>query len=66
MKIKNGKITRTEFRVGLLLGFWDRQTEKTQIISNDSRNMKNLRWEEDDMIDVALYNHYKKKLAKLK
>ena len=64
MKIKNGKITRTEFRVGLLLGIWDRQTEKTQILKDDSRNMKNLRWEEDDMIDVALYNYYKKKMAK--
>jgi hypothetical protein len=63
MKIKNGKITRNEFRVGLLLGIWDRQTEKTQIISDDGRNMKSLRWEENDMIDVALYNYYKKKMA---
>ena len=63
MKIKNGKITRNEFRVGLLLGIWDRQTEKTQIINDDGRNMKNLRWEENDMIDVALYNYYKKKMS---
>jgi hypothetical protein len=64
MKIKNGKLTRKEFRTGILLGIWDRQTEKTQIISDDSRNMKNLRWDENDMLDVALYNYYKKKLTK--
>jgi len=64
MKIKNGKLTRKEFRTGILLGIWDRQTEKTQIISDDSRNMKNLRWDENDMLDVALYNYYKKKMTK--
>jgi hypothetical protein len=63
MKIKNGKITRNEFRVGILLGIWDRQTEKTQIVTDDTTNMKNLRWDENDMIDVALYNYYKKKIA---
>ena len=64
MKIKSGKITRNEFRVGILLGIWDRQTEKTQIIGDDGRNMKKLRWEENDMIDIALFNYYKKKMAK--
>lgn len=62
-KTKDGFITRNEFRVGLLLGFWDRQTEKTKILTDDSRTLKNLRWEEGDMIDIALYNHYKKKMA---
>jgi len=28
MGVKEGRVTRTEFRVGLLLGYWDRQTEK--------------------------------------
>lgn len=64
MKVKNGKLTRNEFRSGILLGIWDRQTEKTEIISDDSRNMKNLRWDENDMLDVALYNYYKKKMTK--
>ncbi len=64
MKIKNGQLTRKEFRTGILLGIWDRQTEKTQIINDDSRNMKNLRWDENDMLDVALYNYYKKKMTK--
>ena len=65
MNIVKGKITRAEFRVGILLGFWDRQTEKTKILTDDSRNMKNLRWEQDDMIDIALYNYSKKKMANI-
>ena len=59
---REGFISRKEFRVGLLLGFWDRQTEFTKIVDDNSRNMKNLRWKEDHMIDVALYNFYKKKI----
>jgi hypothetical protein len=61
-KTKEGFITRNEFRVGILLGFWDRQTETTKILKADERTLKNLRWEEGDMIDIALYNYYKKKM----
>jgi hypothetical protein len=61
-KIKDGYITRAEFRVGILLGLWDRQTEKLNILSDDSRTLKNLRWEEGEMIDIALYNYHKKKM----
>jgi len=67
MKLKNGKLTRNEFRVGVLLGLWDRQAETTQVLADDSRNMKNLRWEQGDMVDIALYNYYKKRIvAKIK
>ena len=62
-KTKDGAITRNEFRVGMLLGYWDRQAENTAIHTDDKRNLKNLRWEEGDMIDIALYNHYKKKMV---
>jgi hypothetical protein len=41
---------------------WDRQTEKLNILSDDSRTLKNLRWEEGEMIDIALYNYHKKKM----
>ena len=61
-KIKQGFISRNEFRVGILLGFWDRQTETTKILKDESRTLKNLRWEEGDMIDIALYSYYKKKM----
>jgi Ca2+-binding EF-hand superfamily protein len=59
---KDGYITRSEFRAGLLLGFWDRQTDVSKILTDDSRTLKNLRWEEGDMIDIALYNYHKKKM----
>jgi hypothetical protein len=62
-KAKDGFISRREFRVGILLGYWDRQTEIMKIIDDDSRTMKNLRWSENNMVDVALYNFYKKKMS---
>ena len=61
-RTKDGFITRPEFRVGILLGFWDRQTETSKVLHDDSRTLKNLRWEEGDMIDIALYSYYKKKM----
>lgn len=61
-KIKDGYITKNEFRVGILLGVWDRQTDKLKILTDDTRTLKNLRWEEGDMIDIALYNYHKKKM----
>jgi hypothetical protein len=61
-KIRDGFITKNEFRIGLLLGFWDRQTEFTKILTNDSRALKKLRWQEDEMIDIALYNFTRKKM----
>jgi len=59
---KDGFITRSEFRSGLLLGFWDRQTDVTKVLTDDSRTLKNLRWEEGNMIDIALFNYFKKKM----
>jgi len=58
---RDGHLSRREFRIGLLLGFWDRQTEQRRILDDSSKTMRNLRWEEHNMIDVALYNYYKKK-----
>jgi len=34
------------------------------VLNDDSRTMKNLRWDEDDMRDIVLYNYYKKRMAK--
>jgi len=61
-KVKDGFITRSEFRVGILLGFWDRQTETNKVLKGEERTLKRLRWKEGDMIDVALYNYYKNKM----
>jgi hypothetical protein len=62
-KVKEGYLTKEEFRQGILLGLWDRQTEKTQVLFDDSRTMKTLRWRDDDTIDISLYNYYKKRMA---
>ena len=62
-KTKEGFITKDEFRQGVLLGLWDRQTEKTRVIVDDSRTLKTLRWRDDDTVDISLYNYYKKRIA---
>lgn len=61
-KTRDGYVTKEEFRQGLLLGFWDRQTEKTEILLDDSRTMKTLRWTDDDTVDIKLYEYYKQKM----
>jgi len=59
-KTKEGFLTRSEFRVGMLLGFWDRQADTTKVFDKEERTMKRLRWREGDLIDIALYNYHKK------
>jgi hypothetical protein len=61
-KTKDGFLTRSEFRRGVLLGFWDRQTENTKIFEKGERALTSLRWHEQDMIDFSLYNYYKRKM----
>ena len=60
---KDGFISRREFRIGTLLGYWDRQTEISKVVLDDSRTLKKLRWSENNMIDVALYSYFKKKMS---
>lgn len=43
-KILSGKLTKEEFRNGILLGIWDRHTSYMKILNDDSRSLKNLRW----------------------
>ncbi len=52
-KIVEGKLTKEEFRLGLLTGYWDRQTDNTKIFLDDGHNMKNLRWAQDGNIDIV-------------
>lgn len=58
-KAKEGFINKDEFRQGILLGFWDRQTTESGIIDDDSRNLKKLRWSEDGTKDTIAYNYMK-------
>ncbi len=65
--LKNGKaveggLTKEEFRNGMLLGFWDRQTAEMGIVEDDSRNLKELRWNENGMNDTVAFLYYKEKL----
>jgi len=52
MEIVNGNLTKEEFRRGILLGFWDRQTDDRHIFNDDSRNLKKLRWR-GNMVDIT-------------
>jgi hypothetical protein len=61
-KTKEGYLTRNEFRVGMLLGFWDRQADNIKVFEKDERSLKRLRWKEGDLLDNALYNYYRKKM----
>jgi len=66
--LKNGKsregfVSRAEFIQGMLLGLWDRQTEKTGVVLDDSRTMKSFRWRDDGTTDIALFNFFKKRMS---
>jgi hypothetical protein len=52
MSAVKGVVNKKEFRQGVLLGFWDRQTDDHGIIGDDSRNLKKLRWEDDEITDT--------------
>jgi len=62
-RTKDGFLNKDEFRQGILLGFWDRQTTQSGIIKGDSRNLKSLRWSDDGMIDTVAYNYFKESLV---
>jgi Ca2+-binding EF-hand superfamily protein len=49
----DGFVSRNEFRVGILLGYWDRQTDPEKIYTDDTRTFKKLRWGETGTVDVV-------------
>jgi len=51
-----GFVDLSEFRKGILLGYWDRQTNSNQIINDDSKNLKNMRWGAGGTEDVVCQN----------
>jgi Ca2+-binding EF-hand superfamily protein len=63
---KQGFITKSEFRTGILLGLWDRQTNRKEIIKDDSRSLRELRWDETGMVDKIAFGAYLDKLKTLK
>lgn len=52
-KIVEGKLTKEEFRLGLLTGYWDRQTDNTKVFLDDGHNMKKMRWAGDGQTDIV-------------
>lgn len=64
MSAKKGMLNKNEFRLGLLLGFWDRQTDDYRIIMDDSRNLKQLRWKDGDIVDIIAMKYIENKLRK--
>ena len=59
----SGQLNKVEFRLGILLGFWDRQTDDFGVIQDDKRNMKSLRWEDDEIIDRGAMLYIKGRAA---
>jgi hypothetical protein len=51
-KIVDGKITKEEFRHGILMGYWDRQTDETEVFSTDAKNLKMYRWDQTGETDI--------------
>lgn len=62
---KQGYITKKEFRTGILLGFWDRQTTRKEILKDDSRSLKKFRWDKTGMTDKIAFQSYLDKIKAL-
>lgn len=56
----DGAVTKDEFSMGLLYAYWDRQTSDTNIVGDDSRNLKKLRWK-NEVTDIVNVNYLKEK-----
>jgi len=57
MSGRSGILTKVAFRNAIILGMWDRQTNFTNIIDDDSRTLKELRWKDDDMVDIKAFEY---------
>jgi len=49
----DGFVSKNEFRTGILLGYWDRQTDPDKIYPDDTRTFKTLRWGPSGNQDVV-------------
>jgi hypothetical protein len=58
---KGGSVTKDEFRIGVLLGYWDRQTTDSAVLEDDSRNLKALRWTEGGTVDTVAFKYLTEK-----
>lgn len=58
-KAKEAYVSKEEFTSGILLGVWERQVSESAIIDDDSRNLKRLRWSDNNMVDTNAYKYVK-------
>jgi len=58
-KAKDAFVSKEEFISGILLAVWDRQVSENSILDDDSRNLKKLRWSDNNMVDTAAYTYVK-------
>lgn len=59
---KKGELNQQEFRLGILFGYWNRQTTDKSIVTDSSKSLKDLRWADNGLIDKELAR-YKFQLA---
>jgi len=59
MSGRSGILTKVAFRNAIILGMWDRQTDFTKVLDDDSRTLKELRWKDDDMVDIKAEEYIK-------
>jgi hypothetical protein len=52
-KIVEGRLSKLEFRLGVLQSYWDRHVDSNKVYLDDGRNMKNLRWVNNGEIDTV-------------
>lgn len=58
---KPGYVSKDEFVNGILLAYWDRQTNDKGVVDSDVRNLKSLRWKENGTIDTVAFEYMKEK-----
>ena len=58
----SGVLNRQQWRIGILLGIWDRQTDMKKITFDDSLNLKKVRWGKMLNIDVFLNEKNRRKV----
>lgn len=51
-----GYLNINEFRHGILMGFWERQTDFSRIVVDDSKNLKSTRWGNKGSDDLICQN----------
>jgi Ca2+-binding EF-hand superfamily protein len=61
---KIGVLNKAEFRKGVLLAMWDRQTSNYKIEDGPVRTLKNLRWKNNDTVDIKAKEYITKKMVK--